>query len=123
VEWGLLLGGDWGQNAAILGHQDRIARMRRELAHTWGKDMDQDAQIAALWRENQDLKAGVASLVRLMLAKGVVSEGEVGELVEVLERTEPATPISSFDQIPADEAPSEELAQLGQAVRETRQGR
>ena len=123
MEWRLLLGGDWGQNAAILEHQDRIARMRRSLAQTWGKDMDQDAQIAALWRENQDLKVGVASLVRLMLAKGVVGEDEVSELVEVLERTEPVTPLSPFDQIPADEAPSEELAQLGQAVREKRQGR
>ena len=123
MEWGLLLGGDWGQNAAIMEHQDRIAHMRRSLAATWGKDMDQDAQIAALWRENQDLKVGVASLVRLMLAKGVVSEAEVGELVEVLERTEPATPASPFDQIPVDAAPSEDLAQLGDAVRETWQQR
>ncbi len=118
MEWRLLLGGDWGQNAAILEHQDRIARMRRSLAQTWGKDMDQDAQIAALWRENQELKVGVASLVRLMLAKGLVSEAEVGELVEVLERTEPATPISPFEQIPSDEAPTEDLAQLREAVQE-----
>jgi hypothetical protein len=118
MEWGLLLGGDWGQNAAILEHEDRIARMRRSLAQTWGKDMDQDAQIAALWRENQDLKVGVASLVRLLLAKGVVSEDEVGELVEVLERTEPVTPMSPFDQISADEAATEDLARLREAVQE-----
>ena len=118
MDWRLMLGGDWGQNAAIMEHQDRIAHMRRSLAATWGKDMDQDARIAALWRENQELKVAVASLVRLMLAKGVVGEGEVGELIEVLERTEPVTPASPFDQIAADEAPSEELTQLGEAVQE-----
>ncbi len=118
MDWRLMLGGDWGQNAAIMEQQDRINRMRRSLAATWGKDMDQDAQIAALWRENQELKVAVASLVRHMLAKGVVGEGEVGELIEVLERTEPVTPVSPFDQIPVDEAPSEELAQLREAVQE-----
>ena len=123
MDWRLMLGGDWGQNAAIMEHQDRIARMRRSLAATWGKDMDQDAQIAALWRENQELKVAVASLVRLMLAKGVVGEGEVGELIGVLERTEPATPTSPFDQISVDAAPNEDLAQIGDAVREKWQQR
>jgi hypothetical protein len=118
MDWRLLLGGDWGQSWAIMEQQDRVSRMRRALAQTWDKDMDQDAQIAALWRENQELKVAVASLLRLMLAKGVVGEGEVGELVGVLERTEPATPRSPFDQIPADQAPSEDLAQLGEAVQE-----
>ena len=123
MDWRLMLGGDWGQNLAIMEHQDRIARMRQSPAATWGKDMDQDAQIAALWRENQELKVGIASLVRLMLAKGVVGEGEVGELIAVLERTEPATPASPFDRIPVDAAPSEDLAQIGDAVREKWQQR
>ena len=120
MDWQLLLGGEWGQNSRIGEHEDRIRWLRTSFAAGLETDLGQDAQIDALWRENVNLKVALGSLVRLLVARGVVDESEIAELVQVLERAEAVVPVNPLEQIPPDEAPTQELAELSRAVREVR---
>ena len=111
MSWGsFLLVGDMGQQLDLGEQAEELGRLRRSLARRRSKDLDQDAEIASLARENLNLKLGLAALVRLLATRGVVQAGEIADLVRVLDRSDgsAASPATEADGPPPadDEAPS-----------------
>jgi hypothetical protein len=77
--WGrMFLLGDFGQQMDI---QD----MKRQVDDQQSRDMSQDQQIAALWRENQELKLAVATLTRVLVAKGALTQEDVAQIGHAIE--------------------------------------
>ena len=86
MSWGsFLLVGDMGQQLDLTAQGEELGRLGRSLAKRRAKDLDQDAEIAALAQENLNLKLGLAALVRLLAARGVVRAEEIADLVHVLD--------------------------------------
>lgn len=76
--WGsFLLVGDMGQQVDLGAHAEELGRLRRSLSRRQSKDVDQDEKIAALARENLDLRLRMAALVRVLESQGVVSPDDV----------------------------------------------
>ena len=92
MAWGsFLLVGDMGQQLDLGAQAEELGRLRRSIARRQSKDLDQDARIAALAEENLNLKVGVAGLVHLLVARGVLGEAEIANLVHALDCADPAT--------------------------------
>lgn len=107
MSWGsFLLVGDMGQQLDLGEQAEEMGRLRRSLARRRSKDLDQDAEIASLARENLNLKLGLAALVRLLAARAVVQAEEIADLVRVLDRSDPAAaePELQVRQLADDEA-------------------
>ena len=86
MSWGsFLLVGDMGQQLDLTAQGEELGRLGRSLAKRRAKDLDQDAEITALAQENLNLKLGLAALVRLLAARGVVRAEEIADLVHVLD--------------------------------------
>ena len=78
--WGrMFLMGDFGQ-------QLDIQEMSRVIDQQQSRDASQDESIASLQRENRELQLAVASLARLLVQKGVVTQAEVQEIGRAMER-------------------------------------
>jgi hypothetical protein len=84
--WGrMFLLGNVGQQLDI-GDLERVVReMQDEVSSTQRSDVDQDKSIALLRRENRDLKLYLATVVRLLVAKGVLKSEEVETIVDAIE--------------------------------------
>jgi hypothetical protein len=81
--WGrTLLLGDIGNRLDIEDTENDIADLRHRLAGSARVDEDQDLRIAALEEENDQLKLYLASLIRLLQSKGVVSREEINAVVQ-----------------------------------------
>jgi hypothetical protein len=74
----MFLLGDFGQQMDI---QD----MKRQVEGQESRDLSQDQQIAALWRENEELKLAVATLTRLLVAKHVLTQADVAQIGHAIE--------------------------------------
>jgi len=84
--WGrTLLLGDIGNRLDIEDTERDIAGLRHRLRTQSGTDRAQDERIAGLERENDQLTLYLASLLRLLVSKGVVTHDELSAFVEVLE--------------------------------------
>ncbi len=84
--WGrYLLLGNFGQQLDLQDRQREIERLRHHLDSQWSRDRTQDAQIAALREEIHDLKLYLASLVRLLASKQLVTQAEIEDLVQMIE--------------------------------------
>ena len=80
--WGrTLLLGDIGNRLDIEDTERDIAHLKGQIAGTFEKDMSQDQKIEALARENAQLKLYLASVIRLHLAKGHISQEELEAMV------------------------------------------
>jgi hypothetical protein len=77
-----LLLGDVGQQLDIEDMKDRMDRLRSEKSPT---DLTQDRQIAALRQEVHDLKLRLGVLIRLLIAKNVLSAEEIASMIATLE--------------------------------------
>ena len=84
--WGrMFLLGNVGQQLDI-GDLERVVRdMQDEVASTQRSDVDQDKSIALLQRENRELKLCLATVVRLLVSKGVLKPEEVETIVNAIE--------------------------------------
>lgn len=84
--WGrMFLLGNVGQQLDI-GDLERVVRdMQDEVASTQRSDVDQDKSIALLRRENRELKLCLATVVRLLVSKGVLKPEEVETIVNAIE--------------------------------------
>ncbi len=81
----MFLLGNVGQQLDI-GDLERVVReMQDEVSSTQRSDVDQDKSIALLRRENRDLKLYLATVVRLLVAKGVLKSEEVETIVDAIE--------------------------------------
>ena len=84
--WGrTLLLGDIGNRLDIEDTERDIAHLKREITGTFRKDMSQDKKIDALITENAELKLFVASVIRLLTAKGTISRQELKAMVEAVD--------------------------------------
>jgi hypothetical protein len=87
--WGrFFLLGDVGQQLDLQDRQRDVDDMRRQFSSQWSRDRSQDAQIKALRTETEELKLYVASLVKLLTRKGIVTQGEVEQIVDAVERSD-----------------------------------
>ena len=85
--WGrMLLLGNVGQQLDIGDLNNEIAGMQSAFAQNQDLDQDQAQVIEQLQKENQELKLYLATLIRLLVAKGVVRAEEVETTVRAIER-------------------------------------
>lgn len=87
--WGrMLLLGDVGQQLDIRDTQRALAQIGARL-HAGGKfDAHVADELEALTRENGELKLYLAAVVRLLLAKGVVTQAELEDIVKTIDRSD-----------------------------------
>ena len=84
--WGrTLLLGDIGNRLDIADTERDLERLKQEVAQGFRVDMSQDEKIEALVRENGELKLYLAALIRLLVAKGSVSEAELQAMVAAVD--------------------------------------
>ena len=81
--WGrTLLLGDIGNRLGIEDTEQDIARLKRQITGSFNKDMSQDQKIEALIQENAELKLYLASLIRILMAKGNITQQELEAMVK-----------------------------------------
>lgn len=84
--WGrMFLLGNVGQQLDIGDLERAVREMQDEVMSTQRSDVDQDKSIAVLQRENRELKLYLATVVRLLVAKGVLKPEEVEATVGVID--------------------------------------
>jgi cell fate (sporulation/competence/biofilm development) regulator YlbF (YheA/YmcA/DUF963 family) len=87
--WGrYFLLGDLGQQLDLQDRQREMDNLRGQLDSQFSRDANQDEQIRVLRRHNQDLQMYMTALVRLLISKGLVSEAEIAQTVQMVEKTD-----------------------------------
>jgi hypothetical protein len=81
----MLLLGNVGQQLDIGDLSNEIAGMERAVVNNESVDREQGEQIERLERENRELKRYLATVVRLLVAKGVLRSDEVETIVSAIE--------------------------------------
>ena len=85
--WGrMLLLGNVGQQLDISDLSNEIAGMRTAFVTNQSLDREQALAIRQLQQENHELKLYLATLLRLLVAKGVLKSEEVETTVRAIER-------------------------------------
>lgn len=85
--WGrMLLLGNVGQQLDIGGLEGAVAEMQSAFLENQRTDLDQARSIAALRRENEELKLYLATLIRLLVARGALRADEVEAAVRAIEK-------------------------------------
>ena len=85
--WGrLLLMGNVGQRLDIGDLEGSIKEMQSAVLENQNVDLKQARSIEELRRENQDLKLYLATLIRLLVSKGVLKQEEVEATVNAIEQ-------------------------------------
>jgi hypothetical protein len=88
--WGkMLLLGDVGQQMDINGLSDTVDQMRATVAAKRQLDREQSSAIAQLQHENEELKLYLATLIRLLLSKGMLTQQETEAMVRGVEQESP----------------------------------
>ena len=87
--WGrTLFLGDIGNRLDIADTERDIQRIRDRLKSSMRVDQAQDMRLDNLEAENNQLKLYLASLARLLVAKGVLSEAELRSIVDIIDEDE-----------------------------------
>jgi len=87
--WGrMLLLGNVGQQLDIGELNDAIGGMQQIVTENESMDREQGRAIERLQKENQELKLYLATLMRLLAARGVLKPEEIETTVRAIE-TEP----------------------------------
>ena len=85
--WGrMLLLGNVGQQLDISDLSNEIAGMQTAFVTNQSLDREQALAIRQLQQENHELKLYLATLLRLLVAKGVLKSEEVETTVRAIER-------------------------------------
>lgn len=85
--WGrMMLLGNVGQQLDISDLSNAIGQMQATLE--WDKNLDlrQERSIEDLRKENHELKLYLATLMRLLVAKGVIKQEEVDTTIQAIEK-------------------------------------
>ncbi len=86
--WGrMMLLGNVGQQLDIGDLENAVEQMRGDFAEKDHVDRAQGQDIEELKRENHDLKLYLATLLRLLVSKGVLKQEEVEATVAAIEKT------------------------------------
>jgi hypothetical protein len=88
--WGrTLFLGDIGNRLDIEDCEGDIRRLKENLQQTLGVkhniDRSQDHDIAELRRENDELKLYLAAVIRLLVARNVITAEEITKLVQAID--------------------------------------
>jgi len=84
--WGrMMLLGNVGQQLDIGELDTAVTEMQNAVLDNQRTDLDQAKSIAALQQENRDLKVYLATLIRLLVAKGVIKPEEIETVVRAVE--------------------------------------
>ena len=84
--WGrTFLLGDIGNRLDIADTERDVASLRRRLASKSRIDRGQDERLEELENENDQLKLYLASLIRLLVSKGTLSQDEITTFVEIID--------------------------------------
>ncbi len=81
----MLLLGNVGQQLDISDLSNEIAGMERAVVNNESVDREQSVMIERLEQENRELKLYLATLVRLLVAKGALKSEEVETIVQAIE--------------------------------------
>lgn len=85
--WGrMMLLGNVGQQLDIGDLDNAVAEMRNDIAQKGQLDREQGQDIEQLKNENHELKLYLATLIRLLVAKGILKQEEVGAIVSAIEK-------------------------------------
>ena len=85
--WGrMLLMGNVGQQLDIGDVENAVNEMQSSFLENQQVDLKQERSITELRRENQDLKLYLATLIRLLVSKGVLKQEEVEATVNAIEQ-------------------------------------
>ena len=85
--WGrMLLLGNVGQQLDIGDLNESVEEMRNAFEQNDSVDREQGRSIEQLQSENRELKLYLATLMRLLVAKGVLRPEEVESTVRAIER-------------------------------------
>lgn len=85
--WGrMLLLGNVGQQLDIHDAEEALASLRTEVESAAQAEADLSRRLELLATENAELKLYLAAVVRLLVAKGTVSESELRLIVDSLDR-------------------------------------
>src|SRR5262245_41192532 len=85
--WGrLFLLGDVGQQLDLRDQQDELETLRSNVSIERRMREGADEMIGRLRLENQEIKLYLAAVVRLLLAKQVVTIDEIRTIVDTLDR-------------------------------------
>jgi hypothetical protein len=86
--WGrMMLLGNVGQQLDIGDLENAIGQMRDDFAQKENVDQEQGQEIEALKNENHELKLYLATLIRLLVSKGVLKQEEVDTIVSAIDKT------------------------------------
>jgi len=86
--WGrMMLLGNVGQQLDIGDLENAIGQMRDDFARKENVDQEQGQEIEALKNENHELKLYLATLIRLLVSKGVLKQEEVDTIVSAIDKT------------------------------------
>lgn len=86
--WGrMLLLGNVGQQLDIGDLNGAIEQMHAAFTDNERVDAEQGRSIEQLRRENQQMKLYLATLIRLLVAKGVLTQDEVAATVAAIEKS------------------------------------
>jgi len=87
--WGrTFLLGDIGNRLDIGDVERDVDSMRRTLRSQHNRDAQQDARIATLERQNEELSLYLASLVRVLVARNVLAREDVASFVRAIDGEE-----------------------------------
>ena len=85
--WGrMMLLGNVGQQLDIQDLENSIGQMQADVEQTKDLDRTQEQDIDDLKRENHELKLYLATLVKLLVAKGVIRQEEVDSAVQAIDK-------------------------------------
>jgi hypothetical protein len=82
-----MLLGNVGQQLDIGDLENAIEQMRGDVAQKEQVDREQGSDIEKLKNENHELKLYLATLIRLLVSKGVLQQEEVDATVAAIEKT------------------------------------
>ena len=86
--WGrMMLLGNVGQQLDIGDLEGAVDQMRGDIAQKEQVDLEQGQDIERLKNENHELKLYLATLIRLLVSKGVLKQEEVDATVSAIEKT------------------------------------
>lgn len=86
--WGrMMLLGNVGQQLDIQDVENAVGQLQATLQQADELDRQQEQEIDALRRENLELKLYLATLIKLLVAKGVIRQEEVDAAVHAVEKT------------------------------------
>jgi hypothetical protein len=83
----MMLLGNVGQQLDIGDIEQSVGRMQSILDETQSLDRRQERSIDDLRKENHELKLYLATLVKLLVSKGVIRQEEVDAAVQAVEKT------------------------------------